>query len=125
VSVPALATAAFYAACRDALRPDGVFVVNFIAEERHFAKYLGRIEAAFDGRVVCLPAENRVNVIVIGLARARSRYAIEDLKRTARALKRRLGLPYDVFVRDLLAFNPHTAAYLTPTEARDPRPHLH
>lgn len=124
VSVPALATEDFYAACRDALRPDGVFVVNFIAEERRFAKYLDRIERTFDGRVLCLPAENRVNVIVIGLKRRTSRYAIERIRRTARALERALGLPYGVFVRDLLAFNPHTAAYLTPAEVRDPRPHL-
>ncbi len=124
VSVAPLATAAFYAACREALRPDGVFVVNFIAEERYFARYLGRIEEAFEGRVLCLPARNRVNVIVLGLTRSRSRYAIDGLKRVARALKRRLGLPYDQFVRDLLAFNPHTAAYLTLKEVRDPRPHL-
>ncbi len=125
VSVAPLATEAFYAACRDALRPDGVFAVNFIAEERYFARYLGRIEQAFGGRVLCLPAQNRVNVIVIGLAGTRSRYAIDGLKRVARALKRRLGLPYEQFVRDLLAFNPHTAAYLTLKEVRDPRPHLY
>jgi spermidine synthase len=125
VSVAALATPAFYAACRDALRPDGIFVVNFIAEERYFARYLGRIEEAFGGRVLCLPAENRVNVIVIALKGTRTRYAIDALKREARALKRRLGLPYDVFVRDLVAFNPHTAAYLTLKEVRDPRPHLY
>lgn len=124
-SVAALATEAFYAACRDALRPGGVFVVNFIAEERRFAKYLDRIERAFDGRVLCLPAENRVNVIVIGLKRRTSRYAIDALKRTARTLKRRLGLPYDAFVRDLVEFNPHTAAYLTLAAVRDPRPHLY
>jgi spermidine synthase len=125
VSVAALATADFYAACRAALRPGGVFVVNFIAEERHFAKYLARIAAAFDGKVLCLPAENRVNVIVMGLTAPRSRYAVDALKREARALKRRLGLPYEVFVRDLIAFNPHTSAYLTLGEVRDPRPHLY
>jgi spermidine synthase len=125
VSVAALATAEFYAACRAALRAEGVFVVNFIAEERHFAKYLGRIEAAFDGRVLCLPAENRVNVIVIGLAAPRSRYALDALKRVARTLERRLDLPYARFLRDVVAFNAHTAAYLTLKEVRDPRPHLY
>jgi spermidine synthase len=125
VSVAALATADFYAACREALRPGGALVVNFIAEERHFAKYLARIASTFGGRVLCLPAENRVNVIVMGLAGPRSRYAIDALKREARALKRRLGLPFDTFVRDLVAFNPHTAAYLTLGEVRDPRPHLY
>ncbi len=123
-SVAALATEAFYAACRAALRPRGVFAVNFIAEERRFITYLRRIERVFDGRVLCLPAANRVNVIVIALADGPRRLAIDALKRTARTLKRRLDLPFDAFVRDLVEFNAHTAAYLTLNDVEDPRPRL-
>jgi spermidine synthase len=111
-SVAALATQGFYEACFAALRPGGVFVANFIADEPHFGTYLARIERAFAGRVLCLPAEDRVNMIVLGLKRPASRIAIEPLKRTARELKARYGLPFTQFVRDVVSHNPATAAYL-------------
>jgi spermidine synthase len=122
VSVAELATQTFYDACARALRQGGVFAVNFIAEERRFITYLRRIEQAFDGRVLCLPASNRVNVIVIALRDGPRRRSIDGLKRVARALKRRLGLPYDEFVKAIVEFNPHTAAYLTLAAVDDPRP---
>ena len=111
-SVKALATGEFYAACRAALRRRGILVVNFIAEERRFGKYLGRIEEAFDGRVLCLPAQDRVNMIVLAFKGGPARVSIDSLKATARVLKRRFALPFDRFVTDLLELNTRTAAYL-------------
>ncbi len=111
-SVPALATQAFYDACRVALRPGGLLAVNFIADEPRFGTYLARIERAFGGRVLCLPTEDRVNMIALGLAGRASRLAVAPLKRAARALRRRYDLPFDRFVRDLVAHNPGTATHL-------------
>jgi len=111
-SVKALATQAFYGACRAALRRRGILVVNFIAEERRYGKYLGRIEEAFGGSVLCLPAQDRVNTIVLAFKNGPQRVGIDALKATARVLKRRYGLPFDRFVNDLLEFNTRTAAYL-------------
>jgi spermidine synthase len=111
-SVKALATLAFYEACRDALHRHGILVVNFIAEERRYGKYLGRIEEAFDGRVLCLPAQDRVNMIVLAFKGGPARVGIDSLKATARVLKRRYGLPFDRFVTDLLDLNTRTTAYL-------------
>jgi spermidine synthase len=111
-SVKTLATQAFYEACRKSLRGRGIMVVNFIAEERGFEKYLGRIEDAFDGRVLRLPAQDRVNMIVLAFKGGPTRVAIETLKASARALKHRHGLPFDRLVTDLLDVNTRTAAYL-------------
>jgi spermidine synthase len=111
-SVRALATQAFYDACRDALRPDGILVVNFIADEPRFGAYLARIEQAFGGKVLCLPAEDRVNMIVLGLTGRATRIPIAPLRRSARALKRRYDLPFERFVRDYVAHNPGTTAHL-------------
>jgi spermidine synthase len=111
-SVKALATQAFYEACRKTLHSRGVMVVNFIAEERGFGKYLARIEEAFDGRVLCLPAQDRVNMIVLAFKGGPARVAIESLKGSARVLKRRYALPFDRFATDLLERNTRTAAYL-------------
>ena len=111
-SVKALATQAFYEACRATLRRRGILVVNFIAEERRYGKYLGRIEEAFGGSVLCLPAQDRVNNIVLAFKNGPQRVGIDALKATARVLKRRYDLPFDRFVNDLLEFNTRTAAYL-------------
>ena len=111
-SVRQLATQGFYDACRDALRPDGILVVNFIADEPRFGAYLARLERAFGGKVLCLPAEDRVNMIVLGFRGRATRIAVAPLKRTARELKRRYDLPFDRFVRDLVEHNPGTAAHL-------------
>jgi spermidine synthase len=111
-SARALATEAFYAACRAALRPGGMLVVNFIADEPRFGTYLARIEQAFGGRVLCLPSEDRINMIVLAFADRAARIAVAPLRRTARALKRRYELPFDRFVRDLVEHNPGTATHL-------------
>jgi spermidine synthase len=111
-SVRSLATQAFYDACREALRPGGILVVNFIADEPRFGAYLARIEQAFGGRVLCLPAEDRVNMIVLGFKGRAARIAVGPLKRAARDLKRRHDLPFDRFVRDLVDHNPGTAGHL-------------
>jgi spermidine synthase len=104
-SVRSLATESFYATCREALRPGGVFVVNFIADEPRFGKYLAR-------RVLCLPSQDRMNMIVLAFRGRVEPIRIAPLKRTARALERDLALPFDRFVRDLAAHNPGDATHL-------------
>jgi spermidine synthase len=112
VSVKSLATQEFYDACRAALRPGGILVVNFIASERKFGTYLGRIEQAFDDQILLLPSGDRVNNIILAFKAWPERIAIAGLKDTAQALKREFGLPFDRFVVDLLQFNARTAAHL-------------
>lgn len=111
-SVPALATQAFYDACRACLRPGGMLVVNFIGDEPRYNTYLGRIARSFDGKVLVLPCEDRVNNIVFAFRDGPMRLAIDPLKRAARVLKRRYRLPFDAYVRDLLHFNGTTASFL-------------
>jgi spermidine synthase len=112
-SVVTLATEEFYEACRDALRPGGILVVNFIADERRIGTYLARIEQVFEGRVLRLPSEDRINLIVLAFKRRVVRLQVQPLKRVAADLKRRHGLPFDRFVRDLIKTNSGTDGYLT------------
>jgi len=111
-SVRSLATEAFYAACHDALRPGGVFAVNFIADEPRFGLYLARLERVFGGRVLCLPSQDRMNMIVLAFRAPAAPIRVAPLKRTARELERRLGLPFGRFVRDLAAHNPGDDTHL-------------
>jgi spermidine synthase len=61
--VPQLATTAFYQACRQALRPAGVLVVNLWGRDPDFAAQFARLVAVFEGQVAWLPVHSRVNVI--------------------------------------------------------------
>lgn len=110
--VTSLCTQRFYDAAAAMLRPGGVMVANFMADEPRFGTYLARIERAFDGRVLLLAAADEVNMIVFAIRDGRSRYAIDALRDRARALQRRLGLPYGDFVRGLLDANARTQGFL-------------
>lgn len=111
-TVTALCTQRFFDHCYAALRPGGVFVVNFMMDEPKRDAFTMRIERAFERRVVCMPAGDRVNMIVFGLKTDARRLPIETLTREAARLQRRFGLPFPKFVRDLLANNPRTTANL-------------
>ena len=104
-SVRSLATAGFYATCRAALRPGGLFVVNFIADEPRLATYVALLGRAFDGRVLRLPSEDRINTIAFAFRDPAGPVRIAALARSARELERRYELPFGRFVRDLAARN--------------------
>lgn len=111
-AVRALCTQRFYDACYAALRDDGVFVQNFMTDDARLPACLGRLERAFDGRVLCLPAGDRVNTIVFGLKRDQRRWPIEALRKAASRLDRRYALGCSRMVRDLLEANACTANFL-------------
>ena len=112
-TVSALCTQEFFDACAAALRPNGVLVMNFMADEPHFEAYSDRIARTFNNRMLILPTGDRVNRIVFAIKSPVTRMLIDSLKRDAANLEKRFGLPMNASLRDLLRFNPHTAAYLT------------
>lgn len=103
--VPALVSDEFYAAAWRALRAPGVLVVNFFGHDRKLDRYLQRIEAAFDGCVICLNALEDGNVIAFALKGAPPAVAWEALKRTASRLEERLGLPFSRYVQGFRRMN--------------------
>jgi spermidine synthase len=118
-TVSALCTQRFFDHCYAALRPGGIFAVNFMMDEPKRDAFTCRIERAFDRRVVCLPAGDKVNMIVFGLKVDVRRLPIETLTRDAARLQRRYGLPFSSFVRDLLLSNPRTTANLKLTSIEE------
>ncbi len=112
-TVSTLCTQDFFDACGAALRPNGVFVMNFMADEPHFDTYFDRLSKTFNNRLVVLPTGDRVNRIVFAIKSSITRMSIESLTREAANLEKRYGLPMKASLKDLLRYNPHTAAYLT------------
>src|SRR5689334_831548 len=106
--VDELATDAFYASCAQALGRDGVLVVNLWGSDRRYAQNLQRIEGAFDGQVVCVPALQKGNIIVLGFKRAPTQLRWDELREKARTLEATYGLEFLRFVEVLKRLNPHT-----------------
>ena len=98
--VEALATQTFYAACRRALRPGGVLVVNLWGRDREFAEYFARLERAFDGEVGWISVQNKTNVIVFGFTEPGAPARLEAVRPQLEDLSKRWGLDLRGFARD-------------------------
>ncbi len=103
----ALTTPMFYASCRAALKPHGVLVVNLWGSDKRFQAYLDLISSNFDGVFLCLPAEQRGNVIVFAFERSPNMPKWEDLRSKARQLEAELGLEFERFVEGFKKLNLH------------------
>jgi spermidine synthase len=88
----ALDTLPFYAACRARLTGDGLLAVNLFGRSRGFKASLGRIDAAFDGRALALPASDSGNVIAFATGGSEVAVSLDHLRDRAGALKESTGL---------------------------------
>jgi len=98
--VEALATQTFYAACRRALKPGGMLVVNLWGRDSEFAEYFARLTRAFDGEVGWLSVQNKTNVIVFAFAEAGASARLDAGQPQRANLSRRWGLDLRGFARD-------------------------
>ncbi len=80
--VEALATQTFYAACRRALRPGGVLVVNLWGRDTEFAEYFARLTRAFDGEVGWISVQHKTNVIVFAFGESGAAARLEQCDRS-------------------------------------------
>lgn len=83
----AVCSEAFYAQARAHLREDGILAVNLWGSDKRFDDYLERLEATFEGRVLCLPAAEKGNVIALAFRRAPQPTDWEGLMQRARELE--------------------------------------
>ena len=112
--VEALASPAFYAACRARLKPGGVVSINLWGGDKLFYTLLKRIEDAFPAGTLCLPAERPGNVAVFGFERKPEPLEWSALASRAVELEAAYGLEFSRFVESLKKMNPHDAQHLYP-----------
>lgn len=98
---------AFYVAARAALSRTGVLAMNLWSSDWAFDNNLQRIERAFYGRCICLPAERPGNVIVFGFVETPRELRWQALNEAARSLEEGFGLPFPRFVAALKKMNQH------------------
>jgi spermidine synthase len=101
----ALVSQAFFDAAWLALEEPGAMVMNFMDDDPKLDERLRRIENAFGGRVLALPALYDPNVIVIALKGAPQAIAWEELQSRAQALELRYGIPYPRYLPRLKRMN--------------------
>ena len=112
VHVPELAAAEFYDAAFLALREPGVLVVNFMDDDPKFDQYLQRLERAFGGAVLAMPALYDPNIIAFAFRGAPPAIEWATLRRQAEKLEARYGLPFGRYVSKLRGMNRCTAEAL-------------
>ncbi len=105
--VQSLASAAFYRRAWDALGERGIMVVNYLGDDKRLDDYLVRLEQAFGGAVVCLPASADPNVIAFALKGAPESVEWKELAKRAAVLEKRIDLPFSKYVRALRRMNRH------------------
>lgn len=98
--VAALATHAFYKACRRALKPGGLLVVNLWGRDPEFAEYFARLSCAFDGRVGSISVHHKTNVVVMAFLEADAPARLDAVRTHLAEPAKRLGLDLRGFARD-------------------------
>ena len=106
--VPKLAAADFYEGAFLALAEPGAMVLNFMNDDPSFDRYLQRLERAFGGAVLAMPALYDPNILVFAFKGAPPRLRWDALHKRAAELEARLELPFSRYVSRLRAMNPCT-----------------
>ena len=108
----ALVSQAFFDAAWLALEEPGAMVMNFMDDDPKLDERLQRIENAFGGTVLALPALTDPNVIVLALKGVPRAIEWDLLYGRAHALEKRYGLPFPRYVPRLKRMNRHDAQQL-------------
>jgi spermidine synthase len=103
--VPQLASREFYDAAFLALREPGVLVVNYMDDDPKFDENLQRLERAFGGAVLAMPALYDPNILAFAFRGAPASVAWSTLRSRAEKLEARYELPFTRYVSKLRAMN--------------------
>ena len=99
--VPSLCSQDFYDRAHEALKKNGVLVVNLLSRDRAVHDYIHRIEDSFAGRVATLLAEPFGNLIVFAFKHSPGSPAWENLQERAKQLEQELALPFTKYINKL------------------------
>jgi spermidine synthase len=110
--VPRLASGEFYDGAFLALNEPGALVVNFMDDDPKLDPTLERLQRAFGGAVVCMPALYDPNLRALAFRGLAKTIEWSALRRRAEALEARFGLPFRRYVSRLRTMNRWTSSEL-------------
>src|SRR2546423_3332299 len=96
--VPKLASSEFYDAAFLALREPGALVVNFMDDDTQLDQNLQRLERAFGGAVLAMPALYDPNILAFAFRGAPRSLRWSTLRERAEQLEARYALPFTRYV---------------------------
>lgn len=99
---------AFYRDAFSHLTDSGILVVNLWGSDKRFDSYVQRIEAAFAGRVICVPAAEKGNVIALAFRRPPHPTDWHTLTARAQELEANHGLEFTQMVAAMKRLNLHS-----------------
>lgn len=108
----ALVSQAFFDAAWLALEEPGAMVMNFMDDDSKLDERLQRIENAFGGTVLALPALYDPNLIVLALKGVPPAIAWDELRSRAYVLEKRHAIPYPRYLPRLKRMNRYDAQQL-------------
>ncbi len=97
----------FYRSAYAHLSDEGILVVNLWGSDRRYDDNLKRIETAFESRVLCVPAAEKGNIIVLAFRRPPHPTAWDALTQRAKDLEAKHGLEFTQFVPMFKRLNLH------------------
>ena len=109
--VPKFASSEFYDAAFLALREPGALVVNYMNDDKQLDKNLQRLERAFGGAVLAMPALYDPNIVAFAFRGAPPSVAWSTLRSRAEKLEARYAMPFTRYVQKLRSMNrctPHS-----------------
>jgi spermidine synthase len=103
-----VASIAFFDACKNLLKPDGMLTVNLWESERNVTPVcFDWMERIFNDKVIKLPVRNRGNIIAMGFNPLLPRTDWKDIKQNAAALEHEFQIEYPLYLRDIDRNNPY------------------
>jgi spermidine synthase len=99
---------AFFDACKNVLKPDGIMVLNLWGSDKavfeQIAEWLGRI---FNWRLLFLPVPGKGNIIGLAFREDIPLFRIKALRERAAALEERYRMEFPVFLKEFRRNNTH------------------
>ncbi|MBM4208412.1 MAG: spermine synthase [Gammaproteobacteria bacterium] len=103
-----VASIAFFDACKQLLKPDGVLAVNLWESQRHITPVcFSWLECIFSDKVLKLPIRNRGNLLVFGFNADTPRAEWKAIKSKAETLEENYHIEYSHMLRDINRHNPY------------------
>jgi len=98
----------FFDQCADALKYDGILVINLWGSDKNFDVYLNRIEQSFYGKALILPTGRPGNIAVFGFKREPADLRMSSLRSRAKELEKTHKIEFLQFVEKLAEHNEST-----------------
>jgi spermidine synthase len=102
----------FYRHAAAALTARGLLVVNLWSSDRRFDAHLRSIGTVFDGRICCVPAQQKGNVIAIAFHSRPAPVRWDELNLRAQRLQQAYDIEFPSFVSAMKKLNAHTQSGL-------------